>query len=71
MNDSDEDGEALRRLSERMKESNGWSDEDIEKEKQRHAFLDLTDKEYAAILLSRKYNNSSFDFRNPYFVYTS
>lgn len=34
-----------RKCIEQMKESNGWSDEDIKREKQRHAFLDLTDKE--------------------------
>lgn len=29
-----------------MKERNGWMDEDVERERQRHAFLDMTDKEY-------------------------
>lgn len=28
-----------------MKERNGWTDEDLVKEKQHHAFLDMTDKE--------------------------
>lgn len=26
----------------------GWSDEEVEKERQRHAFMDLTDKQYVA-----------------------
>ena len=29
-----------------LKERNGWTDADIEKERQRHAFLDMTDNEY-------------------------
>ena len=28
----------------RMKEENGWSDHDLQKERERHAFTDLTDK---------------------------
>lgn len=28
-----------------LKERHGWSDEDIEKERDRHAFLDMTDKQ--------------------------
>ena len=28
-----------------LKERNNWTDEDIERERQRHAFLDMTDKE--------------------------
>lgn len=28
-----------------LKERNHWTDEDIEKERQRHAFLDMTDRE--------------------------
>ncbi|KII94789.1 hypothetical protein PLICRDRAFT_192065 [Plicaturopsis crispa FD-325 SS-3] len=28
-----------------LKEANGWSDEEVEKERERHAFLDMTDKQ--------------------------
>lgn len=31
---------------EQEKEAHGWSDEDVVREKERHAFLDLTDKQY-------------------------
>ncbi len=34
-----------RRLIASLKESNNWSDLDVEKEKERHAFLDMTDKQ--------------------------
>ena len=34
-----------RELIRQMKERNHWTDEDIEKERQHHAFLDMTDKE--------------------------
>ena len=34
-----------RRFIQAIKERNRWGDEDVEREKQRHAFLDLTDKE--------------------------
>ena len=34
-----------RRFLRELKERNGWTDEDIEKERQRHAFLDMTDNE--------------------------
>ncbi|KAH9853798.1 major facilitator superfamily domain-containing protein [Lenzites betulinus] len=50
------------------KSKRGWTDEDVQKERDRHAFLDLTDKQYGFVsrlscvrfLISR---------RNPYFVY--
>lgn len=29
------------------KQRNGWTDQDVEREKQHHAFLDMTDQEYA------------------------
>lgn len=29
-----------------LKSANGWTDEDVERERQKHAFLDLTDREY-------------------------
>lgn len=28
-----------------LKESNGWSEEDVRREREKHAFLDLTDKQ--------------------------
>ena len=28
------------------KERRGWTDEDVQKERERHAFMDLTDKQY-------------------------
>lgn len=34
-----------RKFIRELKERNSWSDEDVEKERQRHAFLDMTDKE--------------------------
>jgi MFS transporter, ACS family, allantoate permease len=34
-----------RNAVERLKSDNGWSDIDLERERQRHAFLDMTDKE--------------------------
>lgn len=34
-----------RELIRGLKERNGWTDEDVERERQRHAFLDMTDKE--------------------------
>lgn len=34
-----------RRVLEEEKARRGWTDEDIEKERQRHAFFDLTDKQ--------------------------
>ena len=29
----------------------GWTDEDVQKERERHAFLDLTDKQYVYLFL--------------------
>lgn len=34
-----------RRLVEEEKRRKNWTDEDVERERQRHAFLDLTDKQ--------------------------
>ena len=34
------------RVVEEMKVSNGWTDEDVQKEREKHAFLDMTDKQY-------------------------
>jgi hypothetical protein len=34
----------------RMKTQNGWSDQDMERERERHAFLDLTDKQFVLII---------------------
>lgn len=31
---------------EEMKQRNGWSEADVQRERERHAFLDLTDKQY-------------------------
>ena len=33
---------------EEEKARNGWTDEQVEKERERHAFLDLTDKQYVS-----------------------
>ena len=33
-----------------LKEQNGWDDERLQQEKDRHAFLDLTDKKYVSQL---------------------
>ena len=30
---------------EALKEANGWTDEDVQREREKHAFLDLTDKQ--------------------------
>ena len=34
-----------RKAIERLKATNGWSDADIERERERHAFMDMTDKQ--------------------------
>lgn len=34
------------------KESRGWSDDDIRREREKHAFMDLTDKQYVLLLTS-------------------
>lgn len=34
-----------RQVIERLKATNGWSDLDIERERERHAFVDMTDKQ--------------------------
>lgn len=34
-----------RRVLEEEKARRGWTDEDVEKERQKHAFLDLTDRQ--------------------------
>lgn len=41
------------KIIEGLKVENGWSDEDVERERQKHAFLDLTDKEYVCGQSSR------------------
>jgi len=33
-----------------LKAQKGWTDDDVQKEKERHAFMDLTDKEYVFIV---------------------
>lgn len=38
-----------RKFIQEMKERNGWTDEDIERERQRHAFLDMTDQQYVPL----------------------
>ena len=33
-----------------MQQRNGWSEEDIKREREKHAFLDLTDKQYVLLV---------------------
>jgi len=39
----------LNKLDE-LKAQNGWTDADIQRERERHAFMDLTDREYVPIV---------------------
>ena len=63
---------------EEEKARRGWTDEDVQKERERHAFLDLTDKQYVTShtpitrlrLLSRLTPLPSWR-RNMFFVYTA
>jgi hypothetical protein len=34
-----------RQVIEKLKAERGWSDEDVQRERDRHAFLDMTDKQ--------------------------
>lgn len=52
------------------KEKHGWSDEDVQKERERHAFMDLTDKQYVFPSFAA-YHDSELECRNPFFVYTA
>lgn len=52
------------------KEKHGWSDEDVQKERERHAFMDLTDKQYVLHSFAA-YHISELECRNPFFVYTA
>jgi|SRR5882762_3928363 len=40
----------LKKLEE-LKAQNGWTDADVQRERERHAFMDLTDREYVFILV--------------------
>ena len=54
------------------KERRGWSDADVQKERERHAFLDLTDRQCVFM-----WHRSDlvfwliFTYRNVFFVYTA
>src|SRR5882762_3894060 len=39
----------LKKLEE-LKAQNGWTDADVQRERERHAFMDLTDREYVFIM---------------------
>ena len=41
------------RKLEEIKAQRGWTDEDVKKERERHAFVDLTDKQYVSSFASR------------------
>lgn len=40
-----------RKIIAELKEANGWTDEDLERERQKHAFLDMTDREWVVLSL--------------------
>jgi MFS transporter, ACS family, allantoate permease len=49
----------------------GWTDEDVQKERERNAFLDLTDKQYVAVFFLQDCLCSyRLCYRNMFFVYT-
>lgn len=50
----------------RLKEQKGWSDQEFAKERERHAFMDLTDKQLVPFELPIAWLIKS---RNPFFVY--
>ncbi len=54
-----------------LKQSNGWSDEDVQREREKHAFLDLTDKQCVVDTIHVITLMSDGLYRNPYFVYTA
>jgi ACS family allantoate permease-like MFS transporter len=55
------------------KAKRGWTDADIQRERDRHAFADLTDKELVHLLFLMKnmFLTNTFLKRNMYFVYTA
>lgn len=55
----------------RLKERNGWSDEDVQREREKHAFLDLTDKQCVVDIILVMMLIPGCIYRNPYFVYTA
>lgn len=60
-----------RKYIQELKERNNWTDADIERERQRHAFLDMTDHECVFCELTLLLAPLFSSCRNPYFVYTS
>ena len=47
-----------------------WTGADVQKERERHAFLDLTDTQYARLVHLRVFRNDCVH-RNMFFVYTA
>lgn len=60
-----------RALIAQLKQLNGWSDEDVQREREKHAFLDLTDRQCVVDTISVMILTSNGSYRNPYFVYTA
>lgn len=50
---------------------NGWTEEDVQRERERHAFMDLTDKQYVPFSLIPALVGTDLGCRNPFFVYTA
>lgn len=60
------------RALEAMKRRNGWSDQDVQRERERAAFSDMTDKQYVLHFFEGCCGFvESRLIRNPFFVYTA
>lgn len=53
------------------KEKRGWTNEDVQREREAHAFQDLTDKQWGFSDPSTFSGPDSFVGRNPFFLYTA
>lgn len=51
-------------------EQNGWSEEDVKRQSDKHAFLDLTDKQYVSTGFPLHRQAALTRTRNPFFTYT-
>lgn len=51
-------------------EQNGWSEEDVKRQSDKHAFLDLTDKQCVSPDFSLHRQGALTRTRNPFFTYT-
>ncbi|KAJ7226188.1 MFS general substrate transporter [Mycena rebaudengoi] len=60
-----------RAVIEKLKAERGWSDADVQRERDRHAFLDMMDKCVQSSTHTCKSGSLVIVFRNLYFVYTA